>query len=244
MNSLQVAAALRVLANAFEASEADAGQVTPAAEPAKRGRGRPAKGEDQPATGAASPAVGSTSAATAAAVAPSAGTQTTAPASGVDDPFASTPAEPAVPTATLDDVRKALTGLREISSQDIALQVLKDAGGAPNLTDLKPENYGKVVVAARIKGISYAKPAAVETPDPFETTAAATTAVAVTLEDVKAVVVEVGKHTSQDTVQKVVMQFGGVANVAGQPPGPSLKALPADKYAATIAALRALPVTK
>lgn len=237
MNSSQIAAALRILANAFEAPEGD---TQPAVEPVKRGRGRPVKGEDQPATVAAVPSAGSSTAATAAAAAPPAGTQTTAPASAVDDPFETPPAAPAVPTATLDEVRASLKALAAATSQAIALDVLKACGMAANLTELKPGLYGAVVNAASNKAKEYAKaPEA----DPFEVPASAP-AVKVTLEDVKAVAVAVGKTTSQDTVQKVVMKHGGKAALPSGGEGPSLKALPEAAYVAVIAELKALPATK
>lgn len=257
MNSLKIAAALRVLALAFESDEGDASPApAAAAEPQKRGRGRPVKGEDQPVTGVAAPAAGSTNqAATGAAAALLAGTQTTAPASAVDDPFATLPA---APVATLDEVRKALTDLRAADSQEAALAVLKTAGGgADNLTGLAPEKYGVVVaaVAVKLRIIAASKPAATPEADPFAAprlgdapepawNTGAPAEKPPTLEDVKAVIVETQKRTSQDKAQQVVMQHGGKAPNATGGEGVSLKALPEANYAATIAALKALPTTK
>lgn len=160
------------------------------------------------------------------------------------DPFAAAPAAPPVPTATLDDVRNALTTLRAATTQENALKVLNDSGGAGNLTDLKPENYGKVVQAAKAATPQAGQPAA----DPFAATpapAAAPAPKALTLEDVRAVIVETQKRTSADTCKKVVMDHGGKApKPDGGGDEASLKALPEANYAATIAALKALPSTK
>lgn len=234
MNSLKIAAALRVLANAFESDE-DGAQ--PAAEPVKRGRGRPVKGEE---TGAAAPAAVTSAAQTAAAVPAAATAPVSAPAvTASDDPFA-TPL--ACPTATLDEVRAALTALKAAKDQDTALGVLKAHGGAVNLANLTADKYGAVVVAAKALIAELSKPAPVEA-DPFEMPAA-TPAVKLTLEDIKAAAVAAQKRTSQDTVQKVVMAHGGKAALATGGEGPSLSALPEANYAATIAALKALPSTK
>ncbi len=155
------------------------------------------------------------------------------------DPF-ETPAAPVAPSATLEDVRAALTALRAATSQDNALAVLKPF--AANLTALKPELYGLVVGAA--KGAMPTQKAAEVEADPFETPAAAP-AKALTLEDVKAAVVAAQKRTGVDTVQAVVMKHGGTA---ASPDGgammPSLKALPPSAFAATVAELQALPSTK
>lgn len=223
MNSQQVAAALRILANAIEAPEGDA-PATPAASsaeaPVRRGRGRPVKGED---TAPAAPAQ--------------------ALAAQQPDPFDT--AVPTAPTATQDDVRAALKGLQAASSQDIAVGVLKTAGGVDNLSALPPEKYGAVVVAATAKQAEYTKAPAPATPDPFEVDVAAPAEKVLTIEDIKNAIVETQKRTSQDTVQKLVMGFGGKApKPDGGGDGPSLKALPEAQFAAVIAALKALPATK
>lgn len=192
--------------------------------PAKRGRGRPAKGEETP---PAAPVA--------------------SPAATEVDPFAPpAPGTPSVPAATIEQVRAALTALKEAASQDIALMVLKVAGGANNLTELKPDKYGLVVAAVEAKKAEYQKPAT-PTPveaDPFDIPAATAAAKPLTFEDVKLVIVETGKRASQDTIQKVVMAHGGKAPVPTGGEGPSLRALPEAQFAATIAALKALPTTK
>lgn len=221
LDVVRIAAALHVLADAIEGTTSPGPAVptgTLPTEPVKRGRGRPVKGED---TTAPAPA--------------------TSPAVVESDPFET---KPAAPTATLEEVRASLTLLRAATSQDNALKVLTVAGEAPNLTDLKPENYGKVIAAATAALPPVKTTPTAETPDPFATTPSAEPVKAYTIEDVKAAVVEAQKKTSMDTAQKIVMKHGGIANVAGQAPGPSLKALPVEQFAATIAALKALPATK
>lgn len=209
---------------------ANSAPVTTEAAPQKRGRGRPVKGEDV-ALAAPAPAPAVVEAA---------------------DPFFSAPA---APVATLDDVRKALTALRAAVNQDVALAVLKSSGGAANLTDLPVEKYGTVVAAVNAKIAEYLKAPPAPTPaapvaDPFATDVvqpaapAASAEKPLTLEDVKLVIVETQKRASQDAVQKVVMEHGGKAPNPAGGEGPSLKALPADKFAATVAALKALPTTK
>src|SRR5579859_125169 len=114
MNNILIAAALRQLATAFETPSGSVEaqpENPPAVAPAKRGRGRLVQGEATPATAPAA-----------------------SPTSTEADPF-DTP-KPA-PTATLEQVRAALTSLKDAASQEIALGVLKDAGKAANLTELK-----------------------------------------------------------------------------------------------------------
>lgn len=239
MNSLQIASALRVLANAFEAPEADAQPGTPA-EPQKRGRGRQAKGEEN---GVALPAAGATTTAAVTAASTSAAAATQTVPAITDDPFDSAPA-PVVSTATLDEVRAALKALANATTQADALKLLAAKGdGAANLTDLKADLYGAVVAAAAA-ALPPIKTVPVVEDDPFATPAAEPVKT-VTLEEIKAAVVAAGKKTSQDTVQKVVMSFGGQASDGtGGPMKPSLKALPETSYAAVLAAINALPTTK
>lgn len=207
--------------------------TAPSIEPAtqKRGRGRQAKGEEN------GVAVAPTVAATA--------TTSVTPTASVEaeDPFADAPKPPA---AAIDEVRAALKALQNATTQANALHVLKASGnGAANLTDLKSDFYGAVVAAATA-ALPVVKTEPVVEDDPFgeNTPVAQPEAVKITIEDIKAAVVAAQKITSQDTVQKVVMSHGGKANVAGQPPGPSLKALPEANYAACLAEIKALPKTK
>lgn len=240
MNNVKIAAALRLLAEAFETpsefrrpddaqvdaqnAKALANSATGTTEkPAPRPRGRPAKGET-PAPAAPAPA----------------------PAAPEADPFGPPPvAAGTAPTATLQDVRDALTALKAAKSQDIALKLLKDVGGAGNLSELAEGKYGAVVKAAELAMAAPLAPAA--EPDPFEVPAAAPAAPAkpLTLEDVRAVLVNAQKRTSADKVQGVVMAHGGKAKNADTGiEGPSLKALPEKEYAAVIAEVNALPSTK
>jgi hypothetical protein len=223
MNATKVAAALRALADAFEAVETDApspgnppdGAPTPAgaptAAPAPRGRGRPPKAA--PEAPVAAPAA-------------------------APDPFDVAPAPPAV---SLADVRGALTRLKDATDQATALGVLKSAGGADNLSGLSADKYGAVTAAATAALPQQGKP--VPEVDPFETEAAKEPAKTLTKEDVKAAAVAAQKRTSQDTVMKVVMDHGGKVATAGGF-GPSLNALPVDQYASCIGALENLPKTK
>lgn len=208
--------------------------AAPAAAPttAKRGRGRPVAGETTPAAQTA--------------LAP-------APAATEADPFDTAPAAATAPTATLDEVRAALKALSAATTQATALQVLKMAGDADNLTDLQktPAKYGVVVRAAKA-----AMPAAAAAPaaeaDPFETAAPAAAAVvadpaqkAYSKEDVKAALVKAQKRTGVDTVQAVVMKHGGKAlDAAKGVEVASLNALPVSAYGAVVAEVEALPTTK
>lgn len=223
MNATRVAAALRALADAIE-TPADGPtppqpDTAPAEPPKPRGRGRPPKApEAAPAAPAPAPAVVEA------------------------DPFAA-PAPVVAPTATLDEVRAALTALKAATSQEIALGVLKSAGGADNLTSLAADKYGAVVAAAKAKQAASSAP--VVEADPFAVPETTAPAKALTLEDVKAAVVAAQKRTGTDTVQKVVMAHGGVASdPETSTPKPSLKPLPPEKFAAVIAAIQALPTTK
>lgn len=160
-----------------------------------------------------------------------------------------------VPPPILDDVRKALTDLKEVTDQDAALAIMAKVGEVTNLSALKPEKFAAVIAAAQ----AAMPPKAVEEADPFETpapavevdpfeTAAPTAAVVVetapTLEDVKAAIVEGQKRMATDAVQKVVMDHGGKGPKEGGGEGPSLKALKVSQYATVIAGIKALPTTK
>lgn len=206
--------------------------------PAKRGRGRPVVGE-APAPVAASPAAAGGQTAAAASQTATATTPFTA-----DDPFATQ--APAAPTATIDEVRAALTALKNATTQDNALKVLKAAGGADNLPSLKPEKYGEVVVACKNSMPGVAPTVQTEPDDPFALpTEAAPAEKPPTKEELKALVVETQKRTSAETVQKIVMEHGGKAKNADTGfEGPNFNALPASKYGVVAAALRALPSTK
>jgi hypothetical protein len=224
----KVANALRALADGLEAAGAglavtatapaapEAPAAAPEAAPVKRPRGRPAKVE-APATPApeASPVVEATPA-----------------------------VAPQVVTATLEDVRAALTALKAATDQATALKVLHRF--AENFSALKPEQYSAVIEATK-------QPVEVEEDDPFAAPPApaapaappAPPAKVYTRDEVKAAIIAAVKRSGQDVAQKVVMTYGGTAPdpVTGTQM-PSLKALPEAKFAAVIAELQALPATK
>lgn len=224
IDTVRIAAALRVLADAIDGTpaqgvEVPAGTPSAAVEPPRRGRGRPAKGESLPAPASAAPA---------------ASPAATEPA----DPFAEAPAQP--PTASLEDVRAALVALKDRTDQATALKVLAEAGGAKTLGELKADKYGAVVAAAN----GYGQTA--EPEDPFAAPAAKTAEPekVPTLEEVRAVIVETQKRTAADTVQKLIMELGGKGPNAQGVEAPKLSALPVSKYAEAVARLKALPSTK
>lgn len=214
INVTQLAAALRLAADALEGVESAPAE---AAAPAKRGRGRPVKGEEPaaPAAPAAAPAP-----------------EAPAPA----------PAPAPEPVHTHAQVREALTNLRLATSQDKAVEVLKTVFvGAFN--DLPKDKFDAVVAAA--KAAMPAPAAPVVEDDPFGLPPEAPAAAVVyTLEDVKKACVDAQKRGSAEAAQKLVMKHGGIVEVAGKPPGPSLKALDPSVYATIIAQLAALPTTK
>lgn len=219
LDSSRIAAAFRALADAFEDQPLPGAAPAAVATPAPRGRGRPPKGGAAPATAAAAPAE----------------------AAAEPDPFAEAP--PAAPAATIDEVRAALTALKTATTQENALAVLKSAGGADNLTSLKPEKYGAVVAAAKL-AVAPVKAAPAVEDDPFALPAAAAEK-PITKEELKALIVDAQKRTSADTVQKLVMEHGGKAkNPDSGIEGPNFNALPAEKYSAVAAKLKALPSTK
>ena len=210
----RIAAALRGLADALESPGPVA--ETPAIAPTVA----PVKrGRGRPVAGEAAPA------APVAAPAPE------------PDPFAAAP--PPAAAVTLDQVRTALMSLKAAIGQDKAVALLKAVGGADNLGSLSSDKYAAVVAAATASATS---PPPAEA-DPFAAPPQPEAKI-YTAEDVRAAVVATGKRTAQDVVAKVVMGHGGKAPKDGGGEGPSLKALPPDKYAAVIDALAALPTTK
>lgn len=221
MDEKKLAAALRAAADAIDGGPADVAAPQQAAPPTEkpatgRGRGRPPK---------------------AAAEAPAAPAQ--APAE--EDPFETAPAAvQELPPATLEQVREALKALQAATDKDTAVGVLKSAGGVATLTDLAKDKYAAVAAAARAAVPQAGKP---EEEDPFEAGPPAAAGPPPTLEQVRAEIVATQKRTSQDTVQKLVMEHGGKSKTETGF-GPSLKALPAENYAKVIAALKALPTTK
>lgn len=213
-----------------------------AAEPVKKPRGRPAKGEE------IAPAAAQTQTAASPATStpvPEASAQDTAPE---NDPFASTPEEPSVPTVTLDQLSAKARELSKLTSQEKAVGVMKSATGAASFGALKPEQYGLAYQAFEAS-IAFESSKAATPDDPFaapattaqSATASATAEAALSLDDVKTAVMAAQKRTGTDVVQKVVVKHGGVA---GSPRQASLKALAVSKYAQVIAEIAALPSTK
>jgi len=210
---------------------AEAGD-TPA--PAKRGRGRPAKGEDPIAAPATSAAVDPT------------------PEPAETDPFAA--ATPVLPAVTLEQVREKAVALSKATSQANAVEVMKKATGAASFGDLKPESYAAALAAftgaltaleAAADPFAVGATAPVTKPTPATSEAPAAAQDAPSLADVKKAVVDGQKKTSAAVVQKIVMDHGGAAvDPATGQKGPSLKALPVGSYAQVIAAIAALPTTK
>ena len=138
-------------------------------------------------------------------------------------------------------MKKAVLAYRDATDQDTALKLLTDAG-AENFGAVNPALYQQVTDAA-VAALAALKPAA-KTLDPFgdddETPAAP-----VELKDVKAAFVKRQKDVSETALLEVLKQLGAIGQGApGTPPAPSLKYLAADKYAAAIAAVNALPKTK
>jgi hypothetical protein len=207
----------------------------PAAEPSKRGR--KARGEVD---GVATAPVAATVATSSATEATSSSAASISPS---DDPFAD--AAPAAPVATQAQMRAAILALRDATDQATALAVMKKYG-AENFGAVKEADYGSIV-----RDATAALPVnttAVGVGDPFADTAIASSAsvpkAVYTLDDVKKAIVQAQKRTSTDKVQQVVMDNGGVGVGANGAKGPSLKSLPADKYALVIDLIAKLPTTK
>ena len=216
---------------------------TPAGvKPERKPRGRPAKGEET------APAAAQTQTAASPAISTpvlEASAQDTAPE---NDPIASTPEQPSVPTVTLEQLSAKARELSKLTSQEKAVGIMKSATGAASFGALKPEQYGLAYQAFEAS-IAFESSKAATPDDPFaapattaqSATASATAEAAPSLADVKDAVVKAQKRTGTDVVQKVVAKHGGVA---GSPPQVSLKALPVSKYAQVLAEIAALPSTK
>jgi hypothetical protein len=209
-----------------------AAEVATGAEPvaavATRTRGRAAKGEATAAT-----------ASTVAPVAVSATVVTESVAStSLSDPFADAPR---VQTKTLDDVRTAAKAYGKLTDQATAVALMKSVSGHESLGTLPADTYDAVVLAFNKAAESFVVVRPESNPFDDEPVVAAK---AVTLDEVKNVIVKTQKRTAQDAAQGVVMAHGGKAAGANGAFGPSLKALPASEYAKVIAALEALATTK
>jgi hypothetical protein len=157
-------------------------------------------------------------------------------------PTATTPAATPVVLGNKEDMKKAVLAYKDATDQATALKLLTDVG-AENFGAVKPELYQQVTDAAVAALASVSKPVVKEV-DPFgdDDAPAAPT---VTLADVKKAFVGRQKDVSESALLDVLKSLGAVgAGAPGQPLTPSLKFLAADKFAAAIAAVQALPKTK
>jgi hypothetical protein len=192
-------------------------------------KGRKAKGEvNGEAVKTASAAVDNTSTAA-----------TTSTADAVTTAATVTPKQ----VGTKEAMKAAVLAYRDATDQATALKLLSDVG-AENFGAVKPELYQQVTDAAVAALAATVKPVVKEV-DPFgdddETPAAPT----LVLADVKKVFVARHKDVSESALLDVLKTLGAVGAVApGQPLTPSLKFLAADKFAAAVAAVNALPKTK
>ncbi len=152
-------------------------------------------------------------------------------------------AAPATPVAvgTKEAMKAAVLAYRDATDQATALKLLTDVG-AENFGAVKPELYQQVTDSAVAALAAVSKPAVKEV-DPFDDGEPA--APTVTLPDVKKAFVARQKDVSEAALLDILKNLGAVgAGASGQPLTPSLKFLAADKFAAAIAAVNALPKTK
>ena len=157
-------------------------------------------------------------------------------------PTATTPAAQPVAVGTKEAMKAAVLAYRDATDQATALKLLSDVG-AENFGAVKPELYQQVTDAAVAALAAVSKPAVKEA-DPFGDDDAPAAPV-VTLADVKKVFVGRQKDVSESALLGVLKDLSAVgAGAPGQPLTPSLKFLAADKFAAAIAAVQALPKTK
>lgn len=189
-------------------------------------RGRPAKGEvDGAATKPATTA-----------------TETAAPAQETAKAAAS-PATTVAAVGTKEAMKAAVLAYRDATDQDTALKLLTDVG-AENFGAVPPNLYQQVTDAAVAALAAVQKPAA-KVKSPFDDDDETPAAPAVELKDVKAAFVKRQKDVSEAALLGVLKELGAIRPGApGTPPAPSLKHLAADKFAAAIAAVNALPKTK
>lgn len=190
--------------------------------PAARKPGRPAKGETE-----------------GKAVVPEKATAAE-PAGAAIDP---TPATSLPPVGTKEAMKAAVLAYRDATSQEVALKLLTDVG-AENFGSVNPALYQQVTDAAVAALAATQKPAA-KVKSPFDDDDEPAAAPAVELKDVKAAFVKRQKDVSEAALLGVLKELGAIGPGApGTPPAPSLKHLAADKFAAAIAAVNALPKTK
>ena len=144
---------------------------------------------------------------------------------------------------TKEAMKAAVLAYRDATDQDTALKLLT-AVGAENFGAVNPALYQQVTDAAVAALAALQKPAA-KTLDPFGDDDETPAAPALLLADVKKAFVARQKDVSEAALLGVLKELGAVgAGAPGTPPAPSLKHLAADKFAAAIAAVNALPRTK
>ena len=222
-----------VLEKLTAAIEANTAALLSGEDAPKKTRGRPAKGEEN---GKAVAPEKSADVATPAA------TPSTTSAASTAVPDAAVPATAQVQKGDKETMKKAVLAYRDATDQDTALKLLTDVG-AENFGAVNPALYQQVTDAA-VAALAALKPAA-KTLDPFGDDDETPAAPAVELKDVKAAFVKRQKDVSETALLEVLKQLGAIGQGApGTPPAPSLKYLAADKYAAAIAAVNALPKTK
>ena len=173
-------------------------------------------------------------------------TQTAEPASvQTTAPVTATPA-PTVAVGTKEAMKAAVLAYRDATNQDIALKLLTDVG-AENFGAVNPALFQQVTDAA-IAALAAVKPvvvAAAKVVDPFGDDDETPAASALVLADVKKAFVSRQKDVSESALLGVLIALGAIGTAApGKPAAPSLKHLTADKFAAAVAAVNALPKTK
>jgi hypothetical protein len=155
-----------------------------------------------------------------------------------------TPAPSATPkqVGTKEAMKAAVLAYRDATDQDTALKLLT-AVGAENFGAVNPALYQQVTDAA-VAALAALKPAA-KTLDPFGDDDETPAAVTLVLADVKKAFVARQKDVAESALLGVLKELGAIGvGAPGTPPAPSLKHLAADKFAAAIAAVNALPKTK
>ena len=173
-------------------------------------------------------------------------TQTAEPASvQTTAPVTATPAA-TIAVGTKEAMKAAVLAYRDATNQDIALKLLTDVG-AENFGAVNPALFQQVTDAA-IAALAAVKPvvvAAAKVVDPFGDDDETPAASALVLADVKKVFVTRQKDVSESALLGVLIALGAIGTAApGKPAAPSLKHLTADKFAAAVAAVNALPKTK
>jgi hypothetical protein len=153
---------------------------------------------------------------------------------------------PTVAVGTKEAMKAAVLAYRDATNQDIALKLLTDVG-AENFGAVNPALFQQVTDAA-IAALAAVKPvvvAAAKVVDPFGDDDETPAASALVLADVKKAFVSRQKDVSESALLGVLIALGAIGTAApGKPAAPSLKHLTADKFAAAVAAVNALPKTK